>query len=179
MRISTKLISLALATVVIGGGFNISASASESEAPIKNIDISENQEIIEISNQENVGVNEVEPGIGDPNQIVPYGTSKPTSTWNLSTKGRYTFSGYLTSVRSLYTNYLLTGKSSVSIYVRNNGTTSMKFKVMRKDLVFDNQVGSTYQVSAGKSGTVTVTLDSSKNYYIEFLGPCDFNGYIQ
>lgn len=33
--------------------------------------------------------------------------------------------------------------------------------------------------SAVKSGTVTVTLDSSKNYYIEFLGPCDFNGYIQ
>lgn len=178
-KIFTKLSSLALATAVVGSGFSVNASATELESQVQIVDISETQEIVKISTQENVGLNEVGPGVGDPNEIVPYGTSKPTSTWDLSTKGRYTFSGYLNSVRSLYTDYLLTGKSSVDIYVKNNDTIRLKFKVKRKDTIFDNQIGPTYELEAGKSGTVTVSLDASSKYYIEFQGSCDVFGWIE
>ncbi|QTD40355.1 hypothetical protein [Sporosarcina sp. Te-1] len=175
-KISTKLTSLALATAVLGSGFSGNASATELESQVQN---DGTQEIVEISTQENVGLNEVGPGVGDPNEIVPYGTSKPTSTWDLSTQGRYTFSGYLNSVRDLYTNYLLTGKSSAEIYIWNNDTTRLRFKVMQKNLLFDSQIGPTYELAAGATGTVNVSLDASKNYYIVFQGPCDVGGWIQ
>lgn len=169
-KIFTKVSSLALAAAVVGSGFSVNASAAE-------LDANEFENVV--STQENVGLNDLAPGVTNTDLVVPYGTSKPTSTWDLSKDGRYSFSGYLNSVRSLYTNYLLTGKSSVKIYVNNlDHQYSVKFKVMRKDLIFDNQIGS-YSVAAGSSGVVTVSLDSSSNYYIEFQGPCDFSGYIE
>ncbi|MEK5147961.1 hypothetical protein MKX53_13160 [Psychrobacillus sp. FSL K6-4615] len=59
----------------------------------------------------------------------------------------------------------------------------MKFKVKRKDLVFDNTVG-TYEVKLKPDGSYndglfTLSLDKSSNYYIEFAGPNEFNGYIE
>lgn len=175
-KISTKLSSLALATAVVGSGFNINAGAAELEPQVTDSNEFKTEVIYET--QENVGVNDVEPGVGEPNLIVPYGTSKPTSTWNLSTQGRYDFNGS-TSGPTLYTNYLLTGKSSVKIWVRNNHHQySLKFKVKRKDLVFDNTIGS-YEVAVGKDGTFTVSLDKSSNYYIEFSPPNNFSGYIE
>lgn len=176
-KIFTKLSSMVLATAVVGSGFSVNASANSLESQILNSNEFVNEVVYET--QENVGVNDVEPGVGEPNIIVPYGTSKPTSTWDLSTQGRYTFSGSANSFVSLYTNYLLTGKSSVKIYVRNNDHQySLKFKVKRKDLIFDNTVKS-YELALGKDTTINLTLDKSSNYYIEFTGPNTFSGYIE
>lgn len=175
-KIFTKLSSLALATAVVGSGFSVNASAAELESQA--LDSNEFKIEVVYETQENVGVNDIGPGVGEPNQIVPYGTSKPTSTWNLSKKGRYSFNGSSNS-STLYTDYLLTGKSSVKIYVRNNDHQySLKFKVKRKDLVFDNTVES-YELALGKDTTINLTLDKSSNYYIEFTGPSTFSGYIE
>lgn len=65
------------------------------------------------------------------------------------------------------------------IWVRNDDTQRLHFKVKRKDLLFDNQIGPTYEVGVGKSGSVNVSLDASSNYYIEFQGPCKFSGWIR
>lgn len=178
IKFSTKLSAMALATAIIGGAYSVNASAAESELQL--MDSNESTEVVLFETEENKGVNEVAPGLGNPNEIIPYGTSKPEKTWNLSTSGRYGFSGYLNSARSLYTDYLLTGKSSVKIWARNHHHQyDLKFRLMRKDLIFDNQIG-IYSVPVGKDGTVNVSkLDSSKNYYIEFIGVSDFSGYIE
>lgn len=168
-----KLSSLALALVVVSIGFSINVNASELELQ----ELDSNDSVFD-ETQENEGVNDVEPGIGNKDLIIPYGTSKPSSIWNLSTKGRYSFKGSSNS-STLYTDYLLTGKSSVNIFVKNTDHQySLKFKVKRKDLLLDNTIGS-YVVPLGKSGTVNLTLNKSSNYYIEFTGPNNFSGYIQ
>ncbi|MGG2109085.1 hypothetical protein ABFY60_01160 [Lysinibacillus pakistanensis] len=176
-KIFTKLSSLALATAVVGSGFSVNANAAELESQV--LDSNEFKNEVFYETQENVGVNDVGPGLGDPNVIVPFGTSKPTSTWDLSTKGIYTFDGS-SSGPTLYTNYLLTGKSSVEIYATNqNNQFSLKFKLKRKDLIFDSTIKS-FEIPAGKDGTFTVpSLDTSSNYYLEFSPPNKFYGYIK
>ncbi|TGN30378.1 hypothetical protein [Lysinibacillus sp. S2017] len=178
-KIFTKLSSLALATAVVGSGFSVNASAAELESQV--IDSNEFNNAVFYETQENVGVSEVVPGVGNPNVIVPYGVSKPTSIWNLSSQGTYSFGGS-SGGADLYTDYLLTGKSSVTIKVRNNDHQySLKFVLKRKDLIFDTTVGGPWQVSVGPGtdGSVTVSgLDKSANYYIQFTGPNNFNGSI-
>ncbi len=49
--------------------------------------------------------------------ISTYSTSLPTKTYNLSTKGRYYFSGKA-NVQNLYSNYLFTGVSKVKIHAK-------------------------------------------------------------
>lgn len=176
-EIFTKVSSLALAAAVVGSGLSVNVNAAELESQV--LDSNEFKNAVFYETQENVGVNDVGPGVGDKDLIVPYGTSKPTSTWDLAKKGTYTFNGSSNSAGALYTNYLLTGKSSVKIFVRNNDHQySLKFKVKRKDLVFDNTIKS-YEVPLGKDGSYTLSLDKSSNYYIEFSGPNNFSGYIQ
>lgn len=172
----TKLSSLALAATILGSGFSINANAAELDSQVDSNEFKK-VELHEV--KQNVGVNEIAPGLGDPNQMVTFGTSKPTSVIDLSTYGRKSFEGYLTTARSLYTNDLYTGKSSFKIYVRNTGTDTLTFKVKRKDAIFDNTVG-TYEVNRGVGGTVTVSsLAKSSNYYIEFIGPANFSGWIE
>ena len=176
-KIFTKVSSMALAAAIVGSGLSVNVDAAELESKV--LDSNEFKNAVFYKTQKNVGVNDVGPGVADKDLIVTYGTSKPTDTWNLSTKGSYYFEGYLNSVRSLYTNYLFTGKSSVRIDVWNkDNLNSMKFKVKRKDLIFDNTI-ETYTVKPGQDGYVNLTLDKSSTYYIEFLGPCNFSGTIK
>lgn len=173
----TKLSSLALALVVVSIGLSVNVNAAELK--LQELDSNEFKNSVSHETQENIGVNDVEPGIGNKDLITTYGTSKPTSIWNLSTKGRYPFRGSSNS-STLYTDYLLTGKSSAEIFVNNTDHQySLKFRVKQKDLIFDKTVGGPYEVPLGRSGTVTVSLNKSSNYYIEFTGPNNFNGYIE
>ncbi|WP_301109404.1 hypothetical protein [Sporosarcina sp.] len=173
----TKLSSLALALVVVGIGLSVNVNAAELELQV--LDSNEFKNSVSHETQENIGVNDVEPGIGNKDLIIPYGTSKPTSIWNLSTKGRYPFRGSSNS-STLYTDYLLTGKSSAKIIVNNTDHQySLKFKVKRKDLLLDSTIGGPYEIPLGKSISVTLSLNKSSNYYIEFTGPNNFNGYIE
>jgi len=106
------------------------------------------------------------------------GVDKPTSTWDLSSKGRYNFSGEAYAV-DLYTNYYLTGKSSVTISITNKSTSkSMKAKLFEKSAWFISE--STVTVPANGTTTWTVSgLDKSAKYYIQFYNPCYFSGYIK
>jgi|GEM_PF-4052098 len=106
------------------------------------------------------------------------GVDKPTSTWDLSTKGKYTFSGEAYAV-DLYTNYYLTGKSSVTISITNKSTSkSMKAKLWEKGAWFISE--SSVTVPANGTTTWTVSgLSKSESYYIQFYNPCYFNGYIK
>lgn len=173
-KMFTKLSSLALTAAVVTSGFSVNVSAAELESQGRDSNEFKNAVIYET--QKNVGVNDVRPGVGVPNGIVLYGTSKPDSIWNLSTQGGYGIEGSSNGA-TLYTNYLFTGKSSFTIKIRNNDNISLKFKLKRKDLIFDNTIGS-YEISAGKDGTVTVSVDKSSNYYLEFTGPNKFRGTI-
>lgn len=176
-KIFTKVFSLVIAVAIISSGFSVNASASELKT--QKLGTNESENLVFSENQGNVGVNGVGPGQNDENLIVPYGTSKPTSTWNLATKGQYAFSGTINSSGSLYTNYLFTGVSSATISVTNSDHQySTKFKVMKKGSLWDSSVGS-YEVEKGKSATVSVTLDKSSQYYIQFQGPTSFRGYIK
>lgn len=176
-KILTKVSSLALAAAVVSSGFSVNASAAEVETLV--LETNEVKNVLIYETQENVGVNDVGPGLGN-DLIVPYGTSKPTDTWNLSKKGSYSFGGSLNTARSLYTDYLLTGKSKVKVEVSNNDHQySLKFKLKRKDAIIDNQIGPTYEVPLGKTGYVEYELDKSSNYYLEFIGPCNFSGSIK
>lgn len=179
-KIFTKISSLALAAAVVGSGLSVNVNAAELEKKVP--DSIELKDAVVSETQENVGVNEVGPGVGDPNEIVPFGTSKPTSVWNLSTQGRYGFAGSSSSMATLYTNYLITGKSSFTINVRNYHSTPLVVKLKRKDAIIDNTLG-TYTVKRFTTSqddlNVTWNVNSSSNYYLDFEGPSDFSGSFQ
>jgi len=50
------------------------------------------------ANDINIGVSENPSYIIEENDIVPYSTYFPTKTWNLSSDGKYDFSGYIEKV---------------------------------------------------------------------------------
>ncbi|MEK5147960.1 hypothetical protein MKX53_13155 [Psychrobacillus sp. FSL K6-4615] len=178
-KIFTKISSLALAAAVVGSGLSVNVNAAELEKKVP--DSIELKNAVVSETQENVGVNEVGAGVGDPNVIVPYDVSKPTSTWNLSTDGRYPISGK-SSMATLYSNYLFTGVSSFTINIRNYHNTSLKVKLKRKDAILDNTL-ETYIVKPFSSWqddlNVSWSVNSSSKYYLEFEGPSEFSGSIQ
>ncbi|HDR4874908.1 TPA: hypothetical protein QCR24_005867 [Bacillus cereus] len=182
MKKKQGMIAVAIAAILATGTlpttsvFAAEAKTSIQQKELQGLTSNESKKAVFYDTQENAGVNDVGPGVGDPNAIVSYGTSKPTSTWNLSTQGGYGIEGSSNGA-TLYTNYLFTGKSSFTIKIRNNDNISLKFKLKRKDLIFDNTIGS-YEIPAGKDGTVTVSVDKSSNYYLEFTGPNKFRGTI-
>ncbi len=70
-----KLSSLALALVVVSIGLSVNVNAAELE--LQELDSNEFKNSVFDETQENEGVNDVEPGIGNKDLIIPYGTSKP------------------------------------------------------------------------------------------------------
>ena len=103
---------------------------------------------------------------------------KPSKTWDLSSKGKYSFSGS-SQAATLYTNYLFTGKTSVTIKINNNKNKDVTVKYRRKDLIFDNTIY-TVTIKPNESEEFTINnLDKSNKYYISFSGSCDVDGYIK
>lgn len=49
--------------------------------------------------------------------ITPYGTSRPTKVWNITTKGQYNFTGTSTS-QTMYTNYKFKGKTLIKFTLK-------------------------------------------------------------
>lgn len=112
------------------------------------------------------------------------GTSKwviyPDSTWDISTKGEYEINGF-GDHSDLYTNYLLTGKTSYTIVIKNDMTqTDMKYKVYKKiDNFFDKRL-KTVSISYQDEKTTTISgLNEKDEIYILFFAPADFHGSIK
>lgn len=127
--------------------------------------------------QENIGVSYDCPDQNE-SEIGTYSTSKPTSTWNVKSKGQYNFKG--TSIhQTLYTNYKFNGKTGYTIYVKNTG--SHKITVKAKSGL---KTYASTSVGAGKTATLQVSgMSKSTSFYISFSTgnsySYSFSGYIK
>ncbi|WP_099469514.1 hypothetical protein [Konateibacter massiliensis] len=106
-------------------------------------------------------------------QISIQGTSKPTQTWNTSTKGDYTFSG-TSNYQTLYTSYKFTGNENYTVTVKNYSDYDVKVKVIKTLSL------ATKTVKANSEASFSVEdLNSSDKIYISFEGSyMDFSGTI-
>lgn len=106
------------------------------------------------------------------------GLGVPTSTWNLKTKGKYTFQGEA-SRSNLYTDYLFTGTTKVEIKVVNKSSSdSVTVKLFEKSAWFFCETKATVPAK----GTTTwkySDLESDEKYYLQFYAPSNFEGYIR
>lgn len=109
--------------------------------------------------------------------VVPFSTYLPTDTWDLSKNTKYNFSGKA-NTETLYTNYLFTGVSKVKIHVNNTSSSTLKVE-LKKDKSGLNTVTSSKKIEGNNYIEWTVNVDSSSKYYIRFVAPCNFNGYIE
>jgi hypothetical protein len=124
---------------------------------------------------DNIGVSE-NPTYLSSSEIQLYSTSEPKTEWNLSTKGKYSFSGSAKN-NGLYTNYYFTGVDKVKIYVKNNGSSNFIVDFCKKNLLNTTVDERTVY----KNGYTTYTISSlskSKKYFLYFVPPCSFEGYI-
>lgn len=110
--------------------------------------------------------------------VSPYSIEKPSKEWNLKEDGRYDFKGSASS-QDLYTNYLLTGKTSVKIYVLNKGDKNLSFALYKNKFGFDEKIGDCDIASGADVEWPVSDLDEEAEYYIKFYAPCEFSGYIE
>lgn len=103
----------------------------------------------------------------------------PDNTWDVSTKGKYKFSGS-TDHHKLYTNYLLTGKTSYKIHVENNmHNNKLKMFVYKKVWGRDKCLKKiSLSTQSDKDYSVT-GLDTDDEIYIYFDCPAYFEGYVK
>lgn len=107
-------------------------------------------------------------------------TTIPTTTWNVSDKGKYDFSGQAAK-QTLFTNYLFTGKTNYSIYVDNKkaATNNLSVTVYKSKSGLDSPI-KTASVQGQYPSTISVSnLSSSDKIYVGFEAPSHFSGYIK
>lgn len=102
-------------------------------------------------------------------------TSRPSSVWDVSSSGKYTFSG-TSYYQTLYTNYKFKGKTSYTIYVYNGSSYNMTVKAKTLLTTYAKTT-----VGPGESATLSLSgMDKSTEFYITFDGDyMDFSGYIK
>lgn len=158
-----KILTVFFLTALLSFSVNIYASAENVNSVV----------------QGNVGLTETPPEIGVIEGITPYSTQKPKETWNLSQKGKYPFAG-AANHNSLYTDYLLTGKKSATLYVKNTSNTyNLKVSFKQKKALLDSEVMPEKTLKPGESLTYSLTLDTSGKYYLLAKAPSKFEGYIK
>lgn len=82
------------------------------------------------------------------------------------------------NISDLYTDTHFTGKSSITYRIENNNLSE---KLVAKIYEYGNPISkATINVKANtnQSGSIS-NLDSSKLYYIRFISPSNFSGYVQ
>ncbi len=97
--------------------------------------------------------------------------NKPSSTWNLSTKGTYSGGGDAKNT-ALYSNYNFTGASKMRVKVVNKGDSKITVNVYRTD-----DWVSYYRKTVDSKTTMyfDMNITSSKKYYLKFSAPCKFD----
>ena len=103
------------------------------------------------------------------------GNQRPTSVWNVAKKGKYNMSGTC-GYTTLYSNYKFKGKTSYTIYIKNNGSSTIKVKAKRLTKTYG-----TTSIGAGKSGRITFSsIKKATEFYVTFNGYGNsFEGYIK
>lgn len=181
-----RLSSLALAAIIAVNGLAVNVNAAELESQVLDSDSTfhekEESRVLESNEakdevfyeaEENVGVSVVE----DINDYGVYSTIKPILTWNLSKNGSFPFSGN-SNRADLYTNYYVTGKSSIRIIVNNKNNLPLTVSFKRANVLLDTNL-QTYKIAAGRNLDVTWSVNSSSQYYLLFAGPSNFSGSIR
>ena len=113
------------------------------------------------------------------NEVSLYGTTIPKSLWNLNSNP-YNFSGSASN-SNLYSNYLLVGKTNVTVKVENKGsnTLTVLYKRHRWGIIPDETI-TTKNIPVGVTMTFTVSgLGISNDYYLQFNAPNNFSGCIK
>lgn len=107
------------------------------------------------------------------------GTNMPTDTWNLVDRGAYNFGG-LANVSDLYTEYFLTGKTTMTITVTNDSTSNvLTYGLYRKAAIGSSLVG-TREVQPGDNHNWIVSdLVADNKYFIKFFAPSNFHGSVR
>lgn len=110
------------------------------------------------------------------------GTSKPSSTWDLSSQGRYDFSGG-TSYNDLYSNYLFKGVSDIKVKLHATKYKSLNAELWKRNTGLfqsDQKVYTFDTLNVGQSVETTIFgLNSGSKYYLKFIAPAYFTGWIQ
>lgn len=112
------------------------------------------------------------------NSIELYGLSKPSSTHNLRTQGKLTFSGGAKNT-TLYSNKNFTGSNSAAYRIENYSSDKLVVRVRKKT---SNSIVKTLTIPARSAMGGFLDLSSSSTYYLQFdrysSGPTDFSGYL-
>lgn len=98
-----------------------------------------------------------------------------TNVWNLATKGAYHIEGSGNTNATLYTSYLFTGVSTLSITISNTSSSETTVNVLKQGGWF---AVSSFTVPAGGQVSRLVNVNSSNKYYLSFSCPCNVSGYI-
>jgi len=110
--------------------------------------------------------------------ISPDGISIPTETWNITTDGIYNFDG-VAVIDDLYTEYLITGKTSYIVSVNNRRSDTLTVEVYKKNLIGSSLL-TTKNISGGATSAFTVSgLSSSDKIYVKYLAPLRCDGTIR
>ncbi|KYG90733.1 hypothetical protein A0U40_07100 [[Bacillus] sp. KCTC 13219] len=133
--------------------------------------------IISFDAQENIGVSDQPPILVLTDKVTTYGTDRPLSKWDLSTNGKYNFSGGASN-STLYTDYYFTGKNQVTLVIKNNSFSNFLDVGLAEVSLLGGTVWGA-QIGLGKTLTITIPVDSSKKYYLAFGAPSNFTGSIQ
>lgn len=118
-------------------------------------------------------------------EFSPYGTSKPSGSnvWNWN-NGNCNVSGNSTNT-NLYTNYVFTNATSLRLYITKNNV-DLTFQIYQYNAILPDKhiaTGTIADIKADELGKVTriatvSNLDTSKKYYVIFIAPAYFAGYI-
>lgn len=166
-----KIITLMLVLSLIMS-FTIFANAKNSKK-----EIVEEGTGLETSNVENLNVSTEPPNDEEEGLFSIKSLSKPSSFIDISNGGRIDFGGTASS-STLYLNNGFTGVASVWIEVQNHSQYDLTVKCYRDEFI-DIRVD-TEIISSGSTTYYSITgLDANKKYYLAFLAPSDFDGYVE
>lgn len=105
--------------------------------------------------------------------------SVPTQTWNIKTEGTYKFEGKANR-QDLYTEYLLTGKTSYDIHLENRKDAETTVKVYKNVPYGLDKRLLTEKIPALESEDFSVSgLETDDNIYIRYTAPVDCKGTVK
>lgn len=157
--------------------FTISVSAQE--ITTKNITVNRDESAVITEQNVNVGYAKPSPLLETAGTTGIKGTSKPSSTWNLATQGDLHFSGN-TANTNLYTNYYFTGATSINVDTTVTKWYDVTIELWQYGLIWDTKLATTTVPVNPNSVNIWIIsgLSSSSKYYLKFLAPAYFTGYV-
>lgn len=132
----------------------------------------------ENSSTENVGVSFDMPAGPNMSAMQVYSTSMPDTSDLYNNNQEYSISG-CTSRSNLYTNRCFYDTDWIFMSVENKRSDDLTVKLRRYMIVGVATPDKKTIPSNCSYGGSFMNLDSSKYYFIQFVGPCEFSGAVK